>query len=96
MDLGAAILKDVRTNLTELVLSGRDSAEAELAGVNGITDEAANPPTRFHYQTLKSAAELMRPLCIAHERQRGLPLVFLSDVAGGRVRSSPSYHRNGR
>lgn len=80
MDLGAAILKDVRTNLTELVLSGRDSAEAELAGVNGITDEAANPsppsPTRFHYQTLKRAAELMRPLCIAHERQRGLPLVF--------------------
>lgn len=86
MDLGAVILKDVRTNLTELVLSGRDSAEAELAGVNGITDEAANPypHTRFHYQTLKRAAELMRPLCIVHKRQRGLPLVFYQMSPGTR------------
>lgn len=78
------MLKNVRINVTELVLSGRDWAEAELAGVNGITDEAAPPTPPFHHQPLKRAAELMRPLCIAHERQQGLLVGFYHKSPGTR------------
>lgn len=84
------ILQNVRTNLTELVLSGRDWAEAELAGVNGITIEAATPPPplsrpHLHPNSL-SEAEVG---CWANEATRhctreaaGITGGFLSDVAG--------------
>lgn len=60
-------------NLTELVLSQRDSAPTVKSGLSlmklmGLQNGAANP--RFNNPMFKSSGKLMRVLLITHEGER--------------------------